>query len=88
MYSYTLSLTSALDERCGGHPPVYPRLTAALPTALEAVWDLGSVWMDATNLVPLPGFESRTVHSSGLSRPTDHILDKVVADYPVAYSET
>jgi len=66
-YSYTLSLTSALDGG-GWATPCPGRFTPGkdpVPIVWEAGWTPGPVWTGAENLAPLPPppFDPRTVQS-------------------------
>ena len=74
MYSYTLSLTSALDGG-GWSMPCSSRFTPAndqVHTIQEAGWTTGLVWMGSENLPPL-GFDTRTVQPVA-SRHTDFAI--------------
>jgi hypothetical protein len=62
MYTYTLSLTSALDED-GKSKPRPGRFTLGkdpVPIVYEAGLAPGQVWTSARNLTP-PGFDLRSV---------------------------
>ena len=54
MYSFTLTLTSALDVGGQRHAPtaLYPRNKDPVPVVQEAEWVPGPVWTGAENLVP------------------------------------
>jgi len=64
MYSFTVSLTSALDGG-GWSTPHLGRCTTEtdpVPFVWEVGWAIGQFWMGVENLTPPLGFNPWTVH--------------------------
>jgi len=58
-----------------------------IPIVQEAGWAPGPVWIGAENLVPLPGFNPRTVQPVA-SRYTDWVIRSLTVTVPQYYPQT
>ena len=80
MYSYTLSLTSALDGESTPRPGCFTPGEDPVPLVQEAGWAPGPAWTGLENLSPPPGFDPRTVQRVAV--PTELTRRHFLIKYP------